>query len=132
MNKSDLKTGMLVQTRNGKWFFVIKDMVNEAGKDILVYLSYTMREYMNLNRYCENLIHPSEDYSIDKVANCKFSIDFFMKQPTNEKHVESLEGFKIIWDRNKKSKEKELENLILQLSQQLKEAEDKLDEIKSH
>lgn len=108
--KSMLKTGHLVQTKNGRWWFVFRDLSNECFTDGLVYISarnstdYNSREFMNLDRYTEDLkrnhsFNFSDDYDIVKVAVSKYSTSFFAK-----KDVDLLTDFEVIWEREKKQK----------------------------
>lgn len=137
MRKSDLKTGMLVQTRNNEWYFVFKDIANEVENDIIVNLRKSYgetdlihREFMPLSYYNENLTLKDRTikWDIVKVAECNCSVSFFTNITTNE-FVQSLKGFQIVWER-KSEKEEQLNELIFKLESQLSEAKEELNKIK--
>lgn len=130
MKKSDLKTGSLVQTKNGQWWFVAKDIINEIDKNIIVNTTDKRRCFVYLSSYEEDLYNKNnEDYDIVKIAKCGYCFDFFCCGNAN---VKNLIDFEIIWEREEKlKKEIELENLINKLQRQLKETENELNKIKN-
>lgn len=127
--KDDLKTGTLVQTRNGLWWFVLRDMVNEVEKDMLVYLekhwfeNSLVRNFMRLSDFKSDMTYPlSENYDITKIAKCDYSLEFFT-QETSDEFVRSLDGFEIVWDRDQAKKNQK----IAELEDQIKKIENEHD-----
>lgn len=67
MNKSDLKSGNIVKTREGEKYIVLLD--TEYG-DIIVNLSNGL--YLNLKKYKEDLSYERDLQRYDVVAICAF------------------------------------------------------------
>lgn len=107
MKKKDLKTGMLAKTRDGDWWFIARDITNECENDILVQIELPYRSFNPLSDYNEDLENTycgneeDRDYDIISVANCRYCFEFFTKE-TSDEFVRSLDGFEIIWEREKK------------------------------
>lgn len=88
MLKSDLKTGMVVQTRIGAKFLVMLNPDCE-GRDLICFSG----AYMRLSEYTNTLEYPNSDYDIVKVFTVGESIGwlFLNKNGLN---------YKLIWERN--------------------------------
>jgi len=119
MTKSDLKTGHLVKTRNGEWWFVCRDMINESEKDLIVRTAQdeqglNITEFMRLDSYAENLNCTdgigANEYDIVAIANVSFAFEFFEYERFCQ--AETMTGFEIIWGEVEKSEEqKEIEDI---------------------
>lgn len=120
MTKSDLKTGHLVKTRNGEWWFVCRDMINESEKDLIVRTAQdeeglNITEFMRLDSYAENLNCVDDfgetEYDIVAIANASFSFEFFEYERFCQ--AETMTGFEIIWQREdeKSEEQKEIEDI---------------------
>lgn len=89
MTLNDLKTGMIVKTREGKYHIIMRDFIDQG--DILAGLSYDNRisnSWINLSKYNQDMTHseiPSLDI-VDVYASSVYSAD----TPT-----------KLLWERKK-------------------------------
>ena len=91
MTKSDLKTGMLVQTRDGDIGLVIKKL------DVIIFKS----DYMNISDYEEDLlITPHSDADILKVSDQLFGDDLIV-----EYWDEGAINSSLLWERKEEPKE---------------------------
>ena len=91
MTKSDLKTGMLVQTRDGDIGLVIKKL------DVIIFKT----TYINISDYEEDLIVTNgDDADILKVSNRLFDRDLIV-----EDWDEGTINSNLLWERKEKSKE---------------------------
>jgi hypothetical protein len=127
MKLQDLKTGMLVQTNDGNWRVVVRGICDTGysyAKDRLVAINDGFT-FVPLDKYYDDLIGNCSDWTINKVATIHYALDVF--RGTNS--VETLNGFKVIWQR-KTDQEEQLENLINDLQNQLNNAQEKLKEIR--
>jgi len=125
MKASDLKTGMIVVTRNGRKYVFLDNLVNEIADLEKVFLSNVELSWNNFN-VDDNFININghDGYDIMEVYSpvriCGIS-DFFIKN--------SMDGYSLIWKR--KSKEEiDAENLVKCLQKQLDEANKRLDSFK--
>jgi hypothetical protein len=97
MTLNDLKTGMIVKTREGKYHIIMRDFIDQG--DILAGLSYDNRisnSWINLSKYNQDMTHseiPSLDI-VDVYASSVYSAD----TPT-----------RLIWERCKQVTINELE-----------------------
>lgn len=97
MTLDDLKTGMIVKTREGKYHIIMRDFIDQG--DILAGLSYDNRisnSWINLSKYNQDMTHseiPSLDI-VDVYASSVYSAD----TPT-----------RLIWERCKQVTINELE-----------------------
>ena len=98
MKKSDLKTGHLVQMRDGDWYVVCLNVSNETYTKFLARVENDRVLRYSLDFFDEKLTNTynCENCDIIKVANCNQSFDFFNRNTTKE-YIESLSGFKVIW-----------------------------------
>lgn len=78
MTLNDLKTGMIVKTREGKYHIIMRDFIDQG--DILAGLSYDNRisnSWINLSKYNQDMTHseiPSLDI-VDVYASSVYSAD---------------------------------------------------------
>ena len=90
MKKSDLKTGMVVETRNGEKYLVMLEP--DCGGRELINFS---RGYMSLSSYNDELMLEKsyEELDIMKVYSVGISISWLLSDKKSMK-------FKLIWERN--------------------------------
>lgn len=91
MTKSDLKTGMLVQTRDGDIGLVIKKL------DVIIFKN----TYMNISDYKEDLFVTSRD----KADILKVSDQLFGDELVVEYWDEETINSNLLWERKEESKE---------------------------
>ena len=119
MTKSDLKTGMLVQTKEGNWYVFIGE----------IFLNLSTMNNLLLRYFDNDLIYVfSSDFNIVKVANISYIGNVFRAYKEN-RTIEKVDGFKVIWQRESE-KETQLNTLISKLKIQLEEAQKELANIK--
>lgn len=130
MTKNDLKTGMLVQTKDLRWWMIIK---NAQQEDITqdIYILHKTNDWMpfvrwddNLQMICTKGNYTLEKYTVIKVAKINAMTGFLRGDIVPEK----LAGFRVIWERIGE-KEQQLTAIITKLAQQMKEAELELEKI---
>jgi hypothetical protein len=123
MQKSDLKTGMLVKTRES-WYIVLLDVDNHGeNKSILQDLS--LGGFLNFTSFTDDLKCRNYDtYDITTVAtvNCPQEI---LKAIRKEEPIESISSFKILWTREN-PQSTQLKTIIGDLEKQLADAKVKL------
>ena len=122
MQKSDLKTGMMVQTADNIWWAVILDSSSKCQQKPI--LMTAAGGWNPLDLYDDNLEYVGEfpgASTIQKVATCDYLTSFFSRTP-----VEELTGFKVIWQRENPKKQ-QLTELVDKLREQLKDATDELE-----
>ncbi len=90
MTKSDLKTGMLVQTRDGDVGLVIKKL------DIIIF----EHDYVNISDYEEDLSIITSDAEILKVSKQLYNADLTVDNWTGETVENNL-----LWERKEQPKE---------------------------
>lgn len=88
MKKSDLKTGMVVQTRTGDNFLVMSNPDCE-DRDLICFSG----SYMSLKDYTDTLEYPNSDYDIVKVFTIGRSISYILSE-------KDLLKFELIWERD--------------------------------
>ena len=90
MTKSDLMTGMLVQTRDGDVGLVIKKL------DIIIF----EHDYMNISDYEEDLSIITSDAEILKISEQLYNADLTVDNWTEE----TIDNY-LLWERKEESKE---------------------------
>ena len=126
MTKDDLKNGMLVQHKNGRWGF-IQLATDYYGKQKDLIIDYKWLSQLSVETLNEALEYG--DWTIQKIATVDYVGDLFHAIQDGAK-VESIGGFKVIWERQN-PKVQQLESLVSKLESQLKEAQDELKEIQA-
>lgn len=94
MTKSDLKTGMLVQTRDGDIGLVIKKL------DVIIFKT----SYMNISNYEEDLVFTYNDND-DDADILKVSDQLFNGDLTVEYWDEGTINSNLLWERKEELKE---------------------------
>lgn len=124
--KDQLKTGMLVQHKNNEWSVVMLGVEHGYdAKDILLNTNDGLR-YRRLSDYNDNLKRTWDNSGdIVKVATVGYIGDIFRTYKSS-KSVESIEGFKIIYDKTKDETKDKLQKTIDTLRTQLKQAQEEL------
>lgn len=89
MKKSDLKTGMIVETRNGDRYLVMRDP-NVKGRDLIRFGG----SFMPLKNYDEDLRYSKDEFTIDKIYSAGITIAHLLKD-TDRMDLE------LIWERPK-------------------------------
>ena len=107
MKKSDLKTGMVVESRNGDKYLVMLNPDCE-GKDLICFSG----SYMSLKDYTDTLEYPNSDYGIVKVFTIGKSISYILS-------AKALLEFKLIWEREER-KEMTLKEIEKELGYKIK------------
>jgi hypothetical protein len=107
--KDDLKENMLVQARNGQWAIInslAKDDPNGGAM-------YPSGKYAPLDDYSDTLKAPDgySEWNIMKVATFDYFGDF-IRYVKGERDMEKAQGFKVIYDRSKEERRKELQEQL--------------------
>lgn len=129
MKKSDIKTGMLVQTRNGDWHVAMIDTSPAWYGETSFFVDMSDGDYLGINDYSDTLLRLDKKYDVVKVAatDCPWHVFRVFR---NGDEPEQIYGFKIIWERQEEDpKAKQLKELCSKLKDQLKAAEEELQAI---
>jgi hypothetical protein len=127
MKKSDLKTGMLVQTRDGKWRIT---MLNTRSGDFLY--GYTGEGTLGLSYFDDNLKRTLGDnakFDVIKVLNT-YGSDV-IKGLNDNNMTDIIRNYTVLWE-EESSKIKEVRDLINKLQTQLIDAKNELDKLKGN
>ena len=89
MKKSDLKTGMIVETRGGDRYLVMRDP-NVKGRDLICFGG----SFMPLKNYDEDLRYSKDEFTIDKIYSAGITIAHLLKDTDRM-------DLKVIWERSK-------------------------------
>lgn len=110
MKKADLRTGMVVETRNGNKYLVMLNPDCE-GKELINFDS----GFMPLSRYNDNLMLKTgdEEFDIMKVYSVEASICRLLRDK------ERME-FKLIWEREEETKEMTVKEIEKELGYNIK------------
>lgn len=121
MKKSELQTGMWVKLRKGSLGMVL---LNTKNGDII-----SGQTWMPLKNFNDDLISDSRsDYDVIEVYQPEHNCNYIEEY---KEDIYMLTDKKLIWIRDDKSDiEIQLESIISNLQYRLKEAREKLDEIK--
>ena len=125
--KADLKTGMMVKTRNNSWYIVQKEAADFEGRtDYLINTDgYT---YLALDKYDANLIDLAfVCFDVIEVAEVDYIGNIF-KAIENGSPIEDIKGFKVIYQR-KDTRVQQLEQQMADLQKTIEEASAKSAEI---
>ncbi len=127
--KDMLKTGQLVQTREGQWFVVMKDHgCTNPTYDMII---DSTGGHLSLNKYNNDLTYTgcyADCFEIVKVTTFKYLGDIFGS--IKAKSPEELSGFKVIWQRESEEVQRQKE-LVSQLKKQLADATATLEKMES-
>lgn len=109
MEKSDLKTGMLVQTKKGEWFIV--QLNTNAFWDIEASLLISVETgyFFNIYEFRDTLEHIYTNYcdhDIIKIAKVDYLGNIFQALKAGLP-METITNFKIIWERQEGGQEDE-------------------------
>lgn len=131
MTKDQLRTGMLVQTRNGDWY-IVQIGAKEYFRSIDYLINLKSGTYLNIKDYNQDLTERDMcKYDIVKVIECEYIGNVF-RGIQDDLSPEQFDGAKVIWQRTEVNpKVQQLESLIEKLKSQLESAEGELKSIKS-
>jgi hypothetical protein len=120
MQKSDLKTGMLVKQRDGEWDIVMLN--NSDDRDRII--SITGSNHNGLPYYNDDLTSSHRQFDIVTVAKCDTCKDVIMAIAQG-KPIEAADGFRVLWTRES-PQSTQLKTIIGDLEKQLADAKVKL------
>jgi hypothetical protein len=131
MRKSELKTGMIAETRNGEINLVMLDVLqsNESyPNDVLINLSTGC--YLDLEDYTDDLTRYSSDYDIVRVYKVLYVGDI-IRSIGNKKNLRAS-YHTLLFDRDKQKEDRiiELKIKIAEAKNIINEAETELNAIK--
>lgn len=127
MTKSELRNGMLVQVKSGRWYMVIKDTMTARGyRDIMVNTEDTC--YLELSEYNSDMTMKFSEFNVVQVCQCNYTGDA-VKGIKNGSKVERYKDFKVLWTRENPEVSK-VKSVIAELQGQLSAAQAKLEALR--
>jgi len=128
-SKSDLRNGMLCQTRKGEWYMVMIGVNNFSNtEDVLI--NVASYGFLELDGNAEDLkdINEETEFDIVKVATVNSPINIFSALRKG-KTIESCDSFKVIYDIEQEKAKQEAEQRVKELKEQLEVEQKKLKEL---